>query len=75
MANQDYEAQLTAIYNSLLDVQASLGKLALASAVNTIQEDLQTQLNSIAGRLDTLTVTVQSLQLVVNDLLTELRSK
>jgi hypothetical protein len=75
MANQDYEAQLTAIYNSLLDVQSSLGKLALASTVNTIQEDLQTQLNSIAGRLDTLTVTVQSLQLVVNDLLTELRSK
>jgi hypothetical protein len=75
MANQDYQAQLTQIYNKLAAIDAKLAKLALASDVNTIQVQISASLNNLVGRVNTLTGEVQKLQLQMADLLTELRSK
>jgi hypothetical protein len=75
MANLDYQAQLTQIYNKLASIQGDMAKLAQMSNVNTIQVALQNQLNSLAGRLNTLTADVESLTLTINNLIIELRSK
>ena len=75
MANLDYQAQLTLIYNKMAATQSSLARLSQMSQVNTIQSALQSQMDSLSSRLDTLTGEVQKLQLNVNDLLTILRSK
>jgi len=73
--NTDYATQLTLIYNKLSDIQQGLGKLALMSYVNTIQEDLQGKMSDITLRLENLTTEVNQIQLTMSDLLTELRSK
>jgi hypothetical protein len=75
VANTSYQEQLTQIYNKLAAIDAKLAKLALASAVNTIQVQISADLNSLLGRVNTLTGEVQKLQLQMSDLLTELRSK
>jgi hypothetical protein len=75
MANLDYQAQLTQIYNKLASIQGDMAKLAQMSNVNTIQVALQSQLNSLAGRLNILTADVESLTLTINNLIIELRSR
>lgn len=74
MANQDYQSQLTDLYNALSNIDSQLNKLALLSAMNTIQSGLSSQLNNISGRLNTLTGEVEKLKLSVSQLLTEVRS-
>lgn len=75
MANQDYQSQLTELYNKLSDIDNQLTKLALKSDMITSQSLLTNILNSISSRLSTLTADVEKLQLTVSGLLTELRSK
>jgi hypothetical protein len=74
MSNLDYQAQLTLIYNKLAAIQADLAKLALTSNVNSLQEALQTQLNIVAGKVNTLTTEVETIQLTMNDLIIEMRT-
>ena len=69
----DYASQLTEIYNKLGNIQASLSKLALLSRVNTMQEYLQTQLNSLADRMGSCEDTLAQMQLTVSDILVEMR--
>jgi len=75
MANSDYQAQLTALYGKLQDIESKLSKLALISYVNTIQSTLTTSLNNLSGKVNTLTGDIQNIQLQIADILTELRSK
>jgi hypothetical protein len=75
MATNDAATQVTQIYNKLVSINSSLAKLALLSTVNTIQGDLQSRLNSIAERLNTLEQSTVDLQMTISDLLLELRSK
>jgi len=74
MSTLDYQAQLTQIYDKLASINSSLVKLALISAVNTIQVEIQADLNSIAERLTAITTDVETLQLTMADLITELRN-
>ena len=74
MSTLDYQAQLTQIYAKLASINSSLVKLALISAVNTIQVEIQADLNSIAERLTAITTDVETLQLTMADLITELRN-
>jgi len=71
----DYQQQITHLYDELASIQSSLVKLAYLTDVYAIQASLQTQMNSIAARLDTLTTTVETLQATMNDLIIELRNK
>ena len=75
MSNTDYQGQLTQIYNKLTDIQSTLSKLALMSDVNTIQSALQSYMNTISAKLDNLITEVHDLQLTMNDLIIQLRSK
>ena len=70
----DYATQLTEIYNKLGTIQSSLSKLALLSRVNTMQDILQGQLNTIAQKLHDLEITIQRMQVSVNDIITEMRT-
>ena len=70
----DYASQLTQIYDKLVGIQASLSKLALLSRVNTMQEILQAQLNSISQKLHDLEIKMQEMQLSMNDIITEMRT-
>lgn len=71
----DYQAQVTAIYNKLTDIDSHLSKLALKSYVNTVQSVITDSLNTLTGKLNTMTAEVEALKLTVADLITELRSK
>ena len=75
MSNPDYQAQITALYNSLAAINASLSKLAPYVSVSSTQADMQQQMNGITARLDDLMNAVNVMQLAMNDLLIELRSK
>jgi hypothetical protein len=70
----DYQGQLTAIYNKLADLDSKQSKLALLSAMNSIQSSLSNSVATIASDLGTLTVTVETLELTMSGLLAELRS-
>jgi len=70
----DYASQLTEIYDKLVGLQASLSKLALLSRVNTMQTTLQNQLNAISQKLHDMEITMQQMQLSMNDIITEMRS-
>ena len=69
----DYQTELTQIYDKLVDIQATLAKLATASSVNTIQTEMQAQMNSISADLDSLATTVQTMQMSINDIITTLK--
>jgi hypothetical protein len=69
----DYASQLTEIYNKLGSIQSSLSKLALLSRVNTMQDYLQSQLNSLANRVKSCEDTLAQMQLTVSDILVEMR--
>lgn len=75
MANLDYQAQLTQIYNKLSDIDQTVSRLALLSSVNTTQESMMSTMNNLIGMVRTLTAEVEQLKLNMSDLLSELRSK
>ena len=75
MADTDYQAQLTQIYNKLVDLDAQQAKLALRSEMNTMQASLNTSITTLASAIDSLTTTVKKLELTMSTLLSELRSK
>ena len=75
MSGTDYQASQTELYNRLSSIEATLAKLALMSNVNTIQVSLQSTMNALVARVDTLTTEVEKLQLTMSDLLIELRNK
>ena len=70
----DYQSQITEIYNKLSAINGILAKLALMSNVNTVQVGLQTEMDDISSRLDTITDEVESVQLAMSDLIVALRS-
>lgn len=74
MANTDYASQLTEIYNKLISIQSTLSKLALLSRVNTMQGELQNQLNAITARLATCEQAIAQMTLNMNDIITEMRT-
>jgi len=75
MANTDYAGQLTQIYNKLAALDVQVSKLALLSAMNTIQASLNSSMTTLAASVSTLTTTVETLELTMSALLSELRSK
>lgn len=75
MANLDYAAQLTEIYNKLVAIDSKQSKMALKSEMNTMQTTTMSSLNSIAAQIQNLLYQVSQLELTMSDILTELRSK
>jgi hypothetical protein len=69
----DYATQLTEIYNKLIAIQGTLSKLALLSRVNSMQVDLQAQLNALTARMSTSEQAIASMTLTMSDILTEIK--
>ena len=75
MANTDYQSQVTQLYNKLVSIDSTLSKLALNATVNTVQTSLMASLNSLLVQVDTLTTELQKVELLMTELLAEIRSK
>ena len=71
----DYQAQITALYDRLTTLNSNISTRALNSRMVTIENTLRTRQNAIINSLDASETTVNSMQLDLADVITELRSK
>lgn len=71
--SESAQQQVTDIYNQLASINGVLSKLASLSAVSTIQQSLQLQLNTIYANIQTLQTAINAMDTTVSGLLVQVR--